>query len=1292
MSTPRAKAQIRQTVPRSPVVLAGGGREQPPQQPLTAMDREEPLAQQPVSSLLDGERNSETATEDAEPAVDDTVVEATAERGSIAPNELVHWSVGVVARWLDSTFGDPELARYVFEQQVDGAQLARLDAPLWKALGQPRRALRIKIEGRVRRVQADQQVRLRAKIGAAGRKPRSTLSTEAVTPRASSSPTDVHQEAEEPVATTPAALQSTTGTGLMDEVDGVSLGGESGKLNVFRTMLQWIPSDHRKVLTIPLHRVEQTADSPKAAGGGMFASYRIEATVSKENGSHFELLLEFAGSNAKTKRNSVLRMMQLSVVEQSEQERQWSEGRVSLPDVDVWGSTQAPTDESSAQEQAGKAEHGLPNCVDILAEMRVTDLAHSGGSGTPAYVMQCTGFNRGGEHSWPVVRKLSEFTELQSKLTALGKRQAPTSDSSELFAAFGGSTLPGVSVPATPAEWDGLARWVNSLLQSLIWNGVAVPGGADSPRSGRAAAHKDTSILQGGAGSGTGPAASDISGLLVPVAGVAGKTEPLEQVLLRVTEASEKKAEADDIQAIQRCTAAPTIDVIQTNSIIHWLAARTREEDSSIKIKTLALIKNLANDGGGALFRYSVRGMIPHNGSGAAEMQTNLEHCSLCKLPPHPVHGDKPEQMVHKHAMATLAYLRQPLSKEETQQADALIKQIVDAGDLTGGGEAALDLVRRFVSPKQEFRERGRDRREDRSLLNDATLAVQSVLPALPLGVNCEVLDVLGGGVLKDGWLWVESSTHKWARQWCVLWPATAHPQHGQFLFCFEDRRSIAPNSVLQLLEPVVRQPQKPREQFYTVLLAADCVVSVSPQQELRLSNRKHILGTMDTVGSSGATEMREWVAALRSSGPQWRHSGSTAAPDASGWLLVREKTLGMVTYTSRWCELRGSELIYYEQDGDLRSGLIDLTQFTLFTPKMPEAHKAFEFVFLSTANAGDAGLSTPSGSSKKGKRRGSISIDTDGLPFHCMCAQDEGAYSAWQAALGKVAKVATAQQSRGLAMKIGIGTGLWHTPSRPSNKTSSSSAAAKAEEPRVSQEDFEVNSLLGEGAFGRVWLVRPKEHLTIVSEPEPDLESATPGTPGTPAAVVHHGLGFSRASRSWMAMKVMAKSRVIAEQQVEHVQQERKLLQRLDHPFVVSLEYAFQSANSLFLVMEFCQGGDLYEAMHSKPIGSRHFSEPAAKFIVAELVLALEHLHESDIVYRDLKPENVLFDTEGHVRLTDFGLAKVMNRDPSILRETVRHPRVCSPFCCKDELTHGFVFSCVCRCAEHQCTCPQRP
>ena len=219
----------------------------------------------------------------------------------------------------------------------------------------------------------------------------------------------------------------------------------------------------------------------------------------------------------------------------------------------------------------------------------------------------------------------------------------------------------------------------------------------------------------------------------------------------------------------------------------------------------VALIKNLANDGGGALFRYSVRGLVPHSNSGAAEMQANLERCSMCKLQPHEVYGDKPERMVHKHAMATLVYLRQPLSKEESRQADTMIKQIVDAGDLTGGGEAALDLVRDFVSPPQASVHRGRDD-VDRSILDNAELAVQSVLPALPLGVNCELLDVLGGGVLKDGWLWVESSTHKWARQWCVLWPATAHPQHGQFLFCFKDRRAIAPDSVMQLLVPVVRQ------------------------------------------------------------------------------------------------------------------------------------------------------------------------------------------------------------------------------------------------------------------------------------------------------------------------------------------------------------------------------------------------------------------------------------------------------------------------------------------------------
>ena len=393
---------------------------------------------------------------------------------------------------------------------------------------------------------------------------------------------------------------------------------------------------------------------------------------------------------------------------------------------------------------------------------------------------------------------------------------------------------------------------------------------------------------------------------------------------------------------------------------------------------------------------------------------------------------------------------------------------------------------------------------------------------------------------------------------------------------------------------------------------------------------------------------MREWVLALRSAGPELRRQGAVA-PDASGWLLSREKTLGVVSWASRWCELRGTELLQFEDDGDIRSGLIDIMQFTLYTPKMPDAHKPFEFVFLNAntaaaAGGGGAGGATPLkatgvGSHKK-KRRGSV--EESQHVFHCLCAVDEGAYSAWGAALGKVAKVATAQQAKSLASTIGIGGGLLHTPGGGKKQKE-----GEEDDTRVSQEDFEVDSLLGEGAFGKVWLVRPKAHLELT---DAALAAAAPMTPGADADPPAEA--SSLVPQKLLAMKVMAKTRVVAEQQVEHVQQERKLLQRLDHPFIVSLEYAFQSQTSLFLVMEFCQGGDLYEALHSKPVGERHFTEAAAQFVCAELVLALGCIHSFDMVYRDLKPENVLFDTAGHVRLTDFGLAKI--RDPSILRETV--------------------------------------
>lgn len=95
--------------------------------------------------------------------------------------------------------------------------------------------------------------------------------------------------------------------------------------------------------------------------------------------------------------------------------------------------------------------------------------------------------------------------------------------------------------------------------------------------------------------------------------------------------------------------------------------------------------------------------------------------------------------------------------------------------------------------------------------------------------------------------------------------------------------------------------------------------------------------------------------------------------------------------------------------------------------------------------------------------------------------------------------------------------------------------------------------------------------------------------------------------------------------------------MQKLDHPFIMKLQFAFQDTNHLYMIMDFINGGELF--YHLNQVGK--FPEERAKFYTAEIVLALEYLHKEGIVYRDLKPENILIDNEGHVKLTDFGLSK---------------------------------------------------
>lgn len=125
-----------------------------------------------------------------------------------------------------------------------------------------------------------------------------------------------------------------------------------------------------------------------------------------------------------------------------------------------------------------------------------------------------------------------------------------------------------------------------------------------------------------------------------------------------------------------------------------------------------------------------------------------------------------------------------------------------------------------------------------------------------------------------------------------------------------------------------------------------------------------------------------------------------------------------------------------------------------------------------------------------------------------------------------------------------------------------------------------------------------------------------------------------------------MAKEKDIS----RYAKAERNVLIAMNHPFIVKLHFAFQNDEKLFLVMDYCSGGTLLDVIDSQGT----LSENVAKIYTAEIILALESLHEKDIIFRDLKPENVLIDNTGHALLTDFGLAK----------EGVREDMTTNSFC----------------------------
>jgi len=119
--------------------------------------------------------------------------------------------------------------------------------------------------------------------------------------------------------------------------------------------------------------------------------------------------------------------------------------------------------------------------------------------------------------------------------------------------------------------------------------------------------------------------------------------------------------------------------------------------------------------------------------------------------------------------------------------------------------------------------------------------------------------------------------------------------------------------------------------------------------------------------------------------------------------------------------------------------------------------------------------------------------------------------------------------------------------------------------------------------------------------------------------------------------MKVLNKDMIMQRQELEHAKAEKSVLQKLVHPFLVNLNYSFQTPDKLYFVMDYINGGELFYHLQK----DKRFPEDRARFYLAEIACGLEYLHSNGVIYRDLKPENLLLTGDGHICLTDFGLAK---------------------------------------------------
>jgi len=125
--------------------------------------------------------------------------------------------------------------------------------------------------------------------------------------------------------------------------------------------------------------------------------------------------------------------------------------------------------------------------------------------------------------------------------------------------------------------------------------------------------------------------------------------------------------------------------------------------------------------------------------------------------------------------------------------------------------------------------------------------------------------------------------------------------------------------------------------------------------------------------------------------------------------------------------------------------------------------------------------------------------------------------------------------------------------------------------------------------------------------------------------------------------MKILRKKRVIKMKQEAHIKWEKRILIGIKHPFIVNLQCYFQDRLSLYLVLELVQGGEFFSLLRKTGV----LQLPHAAFYASQIVLIFQFLHNNKIVYRDLKPENLLIGKDGYLKLTDFGFAKRLDKIP---------------------------------------------